>query len=165
MSRPHRLPHETDDRPILSCWEETRWFQIFQRVPPEDYPDKETVKYLKKAPIRVSLNTASGLMQYATVAFATRPQDAPILHFCGPLRLEMDDIAGPFTLRRGESSELYVRLTTPGLNARVTTDHYEVPGEAVYPAKEAHPVAQFEFPPGRPGREPIRLRVELQGRC
>jgi hypothetical protein len=97
-------------------------------------------------------------MQSARAAFAARPQDAPILHFDGPLQSTLDDKFGPLGLCRGEASELYVRLITPGLNAIVTTDNDNI-------TEAAHPIAEVEFPSGRWGGEPVRLQVELKERC
>jgi hypothetical protein len=158
QSRPGSSPNETDGRPILSCKPEVFWFHVFQLVPREDFPDQDQVKYWRENPFYVALSTRTGYMQSARVAFAARPQDAPILHFDGPLRLALDDKFGPQELRRGESSELYVRLITPGLNATVTTDHGDI-------SETAHPVAEVELPSGRPGGEPIHLPVELTERC
>jgi hypothetical protein len=158
MRRFERTCWQAGDEPILTCGPEVQWFQVVQLVPRADWHDQAWVKFQQERPYDFAVTTKTGHCQRAKFRFATSPQEAPIVHFDGPLRLELDDIAGPFTLRHGESSELYVRLTTPGLNARVTTDHNEIP-------KQAHPVAQLEFPPGRPGGEPIRLRVELTERC
>jgi hypothetical protein len=72
--------------------------------------------------------------------------------------LALDDKGGPWELRRGETSELYVRLVTPGWNATVTADHDGIP-------EAADPVGAIEWPPGGPGGEPVRLRVELKERC
>ena len=54
--------------------------------------------------------------------------------------------------------DLAVELHTQGLNGKVRTELFEVP-------ENVHPVAEIEFPPGRPGEDPIRLRVELKERC
>jgi hypothetical protein len=61
-------------------------------------------------------------------------------------------------LCRGEASELYVRLITPGLNATVTTDNDDF-------TEAAFPITEVEFPSGRWGGEPVRLQVELKARC
>jgi hypothetical protein len=53
---------------------------------------------------------------------------------------------------------LLVELHTPGVGAVVKTEVYDLP-------KELYPVAEIEFPPGRGGDEPLRLRVELKDRC
>jgi hypothetical protein len=135
-----------------------RCFSLVQFIPRADYPDQEEVKHYHEKPILFDIYTKGGLQQSASLAFADRPQDAPILHIDGPCQLEVMDKFGPAVFRRGESSELYVRLITPGLKANVTASPIEFP-------TDIHPVAEIEFPPERPGAEPIRQRVVLKERC
>ena len=99
-----------------------------------------------------------GTANDAEFRFATSPQEAPILHFDGPRRFVLSDKFGPHRFRPGESCELAVELRTQGWDATVRTDFDEVP-------EDIHPVADIEFPPGRPGEDPIRVRVELKERC
>jgi hypothetical protein len=158
LNRLKKSPQKSDG-PILSCGPEVLWFEVFQLVPREDYPDPEEVKFWQKTPFHVSLLLGTGLgQQSAYVRFADRPQEAPILYFDGPMQLKVDDKFGPLAFRRGETSELYVQLVTPGLNATLTTMHSDTTGDA-------HPVVEIEFPPGRTDGDPIRQRVELKGRC
>jgi hypothetical protein len=156
--RPAKYPHETDDQPILSCGPELTWLHVFHFLPREDHLAQDFFKRQQEKPFRVALTTRTGHMQSAQVAFADRPEAAPVLHFDGPLRLALDGKYGPFELRRGETSELYVRLITPGLNATVTTDNDDIP-------EAAHPVVEVEWPPGGPAGGPVRWRVELKERC
>jgi hypothetical protein len=91
--------------------------------------------------------------------FADRPEDAPIIHFDGPLSLAVDEAKfGPLELRRGETSELYVKLVTPGLEATtvVLSDH--VPDSA-------NPVVEIVWPDTGVDGDPIRSIVELKERC
>jgi hypothetical protein len=149
---------EKDDRPILSCWPEVTWLHVFNLVLREDIDAPGESPIWRKTPFEVAIYSTTGHNQRADVAFASRPQDAPILHFDGPLHLAIHDVEGPFAFRSGEPTEMYIRLVTPGLKARISTDHGDL-------TETAHPVAEIEFPPGRPSGEPIRRRVELTNRC
>lgn len=77
---------------------------------------------------------------------------------CVPRRLALSGTFGQPRFRPGESCELAIELHTQGWNATVRTDFREVP-------EDVHPVAEIEFPPGRPGEDPTRVRVELKERC
>ncbi len=156
LSRPKPDPWETDAAPILSCGPDVTWFYVNQLIPREDCPNRDWAKFWQDKPFDVAVNTATS--QRARVRFAERPHDAPILHFDGPRSLALSDKFGSFELRRGETSYLVVELTTPGLNAEVRLDHFQIP-------PEVHPVAEIEFAAGRTDGDPIRLRVELQERC
>jgi hypothetical protein len=119
--------------------------------------------------------------------FADRPQDAPIIHFNGPLtiRLQMDtgvlyvpisyDKDGPKRRRwydehppkyeerkliRGKTSALYAQLGTPGLGRGtfVASSTGAVP-------EDAHPVAEIAFPTNDSKKPPIISRVVLRQRC
>jgi hypothetical protein len=111
--------------------------------------------------------------------FADRPQDAPIIHFNGPLtmRVHMDsgvfhvpigyqggDEAPPWSeqhpLGRGTPWSLYAQLGTPGLGRGTFA---ALSAEAV-PA-DAHPVADLEFPAPEPRKAPAKVRVVLAERC
>ena len=119
--------------------------------------------------------------------FADRPQDAPIIHFNGPLtiRLQMDtgvlfvpisyDKDGPKRRRwydehppkyeerkliRGETSALYAQLGTPGLGRGTF-----VAFSAGAVPEDAHPVAEIAFPTNDSKKPPIISRVVLRQRC
>jgi hypothetical protein len=95
--------------------------------------------------------------QQPVTDFADRPQDAPVLHFDGPLTFA--PIFAP-TLERGDKpSEIQVGLGTKGLGweAFALLDYDEVP-------EKAKPVALVEFPPKEPGGKPPRLNLALD-RC
>jgi len=158
LKRPEKNPWETDADPILTCSPDGTWFRIMQLIPRDDWPDQEWAKSRHEKPFDVAVNTAAGHEQRGRVRFAERAQDAPILHFDGPRILALNDSVVPFEFRGGETSELTVVLTTPGLDAEVRTDHAGI-------SANVHPVAEIEFPPGSAEGEPIRLRVELKKRC
>jgi hypothetical protein len=88
--------------------------------------------------------------------FATRPKEAPILHFYGPLSLEPDE---EYTFKRDGATEFYVQLGSPGKGAGTFTymSYREVP-------KEVHPIAEITFP-ARSGAKSITRKVVLEHRC
>jgi hypothetical protein len=146
------------EEPILTCGPEVQWLYILQLVPRADWHDEPLVTYQQEKPCEVAVTTKTGRGQRGILRFATSPQEAPILHFDGPRRFAPSDKSGPHHFRPGESSDLAVELHTQGLNATVRTEIFDIP-------ENLHPVAEIEFPPGRLGEDPIRLRVELKERC
>lgn len=93
----------------------------------------------------------------ASFRFGGRPQDAPIVHFGGPLKmsLRIDQ-----SLRRGTKARVMSMIGTPGSveGAFAALDYPMVPlGIA--------PVAEIEFPSPVPGQGPIRSRISLDHRC
>lgn len=90
--------------------------------------------------------------------FAARPQDAPVIHFGGPLRFVPAD--RPAFQRGAGDQTFFVRLGSPGLGKGTFAllDCERVPADR-------HPVAEIEFPNRIAGGEPIRLRVVLRERC
>src|SRR5262249_13861078 len=90
--------------------------------------------------------------------FADRPQDAPIVHFDGPLAMTLHPMQ---KLVRGQEIELRTGLGTPGLGkGTFAMIMYEGRVRA-----GVHPVAEIEFPPAAPGKEPLRATVTLSKRC
>jgi hypothetical protein len=151
----------------------------------------EVGEYLQTyRPCSLSLKVNGSQLQLAggqLLRFADRPQDAPIIHFNGPLaiRLQMDtgvlfvpinyDDDGPKRrqwydehppkyeerkLIRGETSSIYAQLGTPGLGRGtfVALSAGAVP-------ERVHPVAEIAFPAKDPKKEPIISRVVLKQRC
>jgi hypothetical protein len=139
--------------PILSCTPEVTWFLVDQLLPRSEFRDDPHRASYWKRPFRVAVANAAGWEQDASLAFASRPQDAPILHFLGPQQVTWDKRQS-LEIRRGETAEFLVGLTTPGIDAAVRT--YEgIP-------KTAHAVADIELPPRQPGGLPICRHVELK---
>lgn len=146
------------DEPIATCGPAVEWFQVVQFVPRADWHDQAWVKsHLEKAH-QFSVTTKTGRYQSAEFSFATNPQEAPIVHFDGPLRFAFSGTFDPPVFRPGESCELAVEMHTQVQSATVRTGFTEVP-------EDVHPVAEIEFPPGRPGEDPIRVSIELKERC
>jgi hypothetical protein len=103
------------------------------------------------------------VVQYVQLfQLADRPQDAPILHFNGPLAMRL---YGTGSLAGGKKDmEVYAVIGTPGVGKTLlgqvctSTDWTAVP-------EGLHPVAEIEFPSKQPGGEPIRAKVTLSKRC
>src|SRR5260370_10880519 len=89
--------------------------------------------------------------------FAARPQDAPIVHFDGPLQLALHPMQ---KLARGQPSELQVGIGSPGLGKGtfVMRGYEGVP-------KDAHPVVDLEFPHKDAGNPPLKMQVTLKEGC
>jgi hypothetical protein len=105
-------------------------------------------------PCAVSM-TIDGKDWTASCRFAARPQDAPILHFNGPLVLRPEP---PPQLTRGsKKSTLTVNLGTPGLG---TGSFATVRAKQAVP-KSASLVADIEFPSKTSGGETIKTQLVL----
>jgi hypothetical protein len=152
--------------PVLTCGPKVNWFCLRQMVPREDYPDRDEVKDYLESPFDLAVTTDARTTslgyeekaERASLQFASLPQDAPVVHFGGPRHLAVSEKFGPFVLRQGETSELYVELTTPGLKATVRANQFG-------PPKDVHPIAEIEFLAASQNGERVRLRAELKGRC
>ncbi len=92
------------------------------------------------------------------LAFGKRPQDAPILHFGGPLTM----IVQPTDkLQRGDNPErttVYVGTTGVGAGTFVHMLHDLVPDAA-------QPIVQVEFPSKEPNGKIISRLYHLEQRC
>ena len=148
-----RLPN--DFQTSRSCHAHPNVFGLIveQSIPVDDREDA-SVKRVRKRPFRVCIGDPR-CGQDSTLAFASRPADAPILYVDGPLHLDLHRYSD--TLHRGETRWLEVQGLNPGLGA---TFRLELP-EGM---NDIHPVAEIECPPRWPGAEPIRFRIELPGR-
>ncbi len=113
--------------------------------------------------------------QVGDVDMATEPDNAPVAHFHGPLRIHATPKArswepprDPITLHIGEKpTELYANISTwndednPNGGAAVRV---EVDGRAIFP-QGIHPFVDVEFSPQRQGDVPIRKRYPLNKVC
>jgi hypothetical protein len=86
------------------------------------------------------------------LVFATRPQEAPIVHLNGPLTLQLVD--SPRQWAPGESVELVVLFGTPGLGK----------GTFAYMIHDfkPRPTADIEFPAKQRGDAPMAVKVALK---
>ena len=96
---------------------------------------------------------------YGSFSFARRPQDAPVIHFNGPLTI-VPRHENQVLARGGNGHKFRAAIGTPGLGkgtfAFLTTD--AVPAGI-------HPVAEVEFPAASADARPIRARAVLALRC
>ena len=140
-------------------------------------------------PVSLSVKANGTVDQFAggqLLAFADRPQDAPVIHFAGPLsmRVAMENgrLSVPIcyddkvdmdkwyaehppryeesALVRGESRLLVTQIGTPGLGRGTFATL-----SAGVPPADLHPVAEIEFPAADPKAAPVRLTVDLDQRC
>jgi hypothetical protein len=95
------------------------------------------------------------------LAFADRPQDAPILHFDGPLTMGLFPLPPP-KLVRGEETDLIAFLGTSGLGKGTLTRLYY---EGAIPLDGISPIAEVESPPKAPGMKPMKFKSFLTERC
>jgi hypothetical protein len=113
---------------------------------------------------RMTISVAGRDVQYAgtdwqgPLKFADRPQDAPIVHFSGPL--SMRPFAQQALVRGGGMQDLSTMIGTQGLGAGTFA-----PLSCDQAPKTVHPVAEIEFPPRLNGGESLRIRVPLDQRC
>jgi len=93
------------------------------------------------------------------LAFADRPQDAPVAHLNGPWGFGLQDIKQH--LAAGRPTMLQLGVGTPGVG----------PGTfafVLYPntiPDGAYPVGEFTFPAGGPGGPALKQTVTFQKRC
>jgi hypothetical protein len=91
--------------------------------------------------------------------FATRPQDAPIIHLNGPFRLALQDRKQRLIV--GDKTMLQIGVGPQGIG----------PGTfafALYPntiPNDVYPEAEITFPAKSPGQEPIKRKYTLKERC
>ncbi len=108
----------------------------------------------------------AGADSLGTLQFADRPQDAPVIHFGGPLRMGLN---GKFSesgkeelVRSDKGEELFAWVGTPGLGkgtfAALMHQVGGVPGDV-------HPVAEIEFPNKRATEPPFKAKFILKERC
>jgi hypothetical protein len=96
---------------------------------------------------------------YAMVhKFARKPQDAPIVHLGGPLRMGLNHLYGGALIRGGETElEAYAACHYPGVERAFVDVDRRCP-------KDVHPIAEVRLPGGS-AAEPLTLRVPLTQRC
>jgi len=91
--------------------------------------------------------------------FADRPQDAPLVHFGGPLQIAV--WGNDKTLRIGRNEEVTLGVGTPGVG----------PGTFAWMAynnlipEGLNPRLEITCPPHTPGDAPVKEPYELKHRC
>lgn len=101
-----------------------------------------------------------GISQYAYGTFAERNEEAPVLHFDGPLALGID--ASRIVLGRN-GAVLMAWVGVRGLVEGKTEVRTRLPFDVVPP--DVHPVAEILFPSKDASGEPISIKVVLNQRC
>jgi hypothetical protein len=94
--------------------------------------------------------------QKATIPFADKPGQAPIVWFNGPLTMRYYGEAPP--LVRGQTMTRSFAVGTQGLGTFAVIRYDPIPANVF-------PVAEFEFPSQNPEVPPLRARVALDHRC
>jgi hypothetical protein len=96
---------------------------------------------------------------YAMVhKFAQKPEDAPIVHLGGPLRMGLNDLlGGAFVRGRAIELEAYAACHYPGVERAFVDVDRRCP-------KDVHPFAEILLPKTA-ASEPLALRVPLTKRC
>jgi hypothetical protein len=92
--------------------------------------------------------------------FADTPDAARVVHVGSKVLAVRPSVTMPSTLEAGKAEDFRVQVGTPGVGAgsfaSVTNDGLN---------KTANPVAEFTFPPAKPGDKPVVVKVELKERC
>jgi hypothetical protein len=107
----------------------------------------------------VRTDVGSTYHMYAMVhKFARKPQDAPVVHLGGPLRMGLNHLYGQALLRGREVElEAYAACHYPGVERAYVDVDRRCP-------KDVHPLAEFRLPAAQ-GRESRLWRVPLTQRC
>ena len=92
--------------------------------------------------------------------FADSPDTARVVHFGSEVLAVRPSLTMPSVLEEGEKVAFRVQVGTPGVGAgsfaSVSNDGLN---------KKANPVAEFTFPPAKPGDKPVSVKAELKERC
>ena len=153
LMRSFFICRRVEGKPILSCVPHDVGIIVEHCIPADNFHDTQGRRAFE-CPFRVSIGDER-CGQDSSLAFASRPADAPILYVDGPIRLALDPHSD--RLHRGETRWLAIQGLNQGLVATLRT---RFPDET----NDIHPMAEIECPPRWPGAEPIRFRIELPGR-
>jgi len=110
----------------------------------------------------IAIDIDGTLRQYSFAGFANRPQDAPVVHFDGPLSIEVSG-QDPILERGDKPTDLGVCLLTRGhgerLGSTVLVDY------ALGIPADVHPVVEVEFSSKEPSGKPVTAKYTLKERC
>jgi hypothetical protein len=166
---PQKTAFRTEDRDVPTLKGSARYtrfkvgyFTFDQSYIPESKEEKEKLKSLErnwKGFIDVYTKVDGKVLQRGRAKFASQPQEAPIIHFDGPMTFDM---AEPLPqLAPGTASEIRVRLVTKGFGEETVTwlaSHDAIPADL-------HPVGEIEFPTSNSSEKPTRAKILLSERC
>jgi hypothetical protein len=110
----------------------------------------------------IAIDVDGALRQYSFAAFAETPKDAPVVHFDGPLTIEVAD--KDVTLVRGEKpTDFGVYMVTrgrgPRLGSTVLVDY------SLGIPEDVQPVVDIEYQNKEPNGKPVMVRYTLKQRC
>ena len=108
----------------------------------------------------ITIDVGGAFRQYSFAGFADTPKNAPVVHFDGPLTIEVAD--KDVTLAREKPTDLGVYMVTRGhgdrLGSTVLVDYNGIP-------RNAQPVVEVEFRNKEPKGKPVTARYTLKLRC
>jgi hypothetical protein len=108
----------------------------------------------------IAIDVDGAFGQYSFAGFADTPKKAPVVHFDGPLTIEVAD--KNVTLMREKPTDLGVYMVTRGhgnrLGSTVLVDYNGIP-------RNAQPVVEVEFRNKEPNGKPVTARYTLKLRC
>lgn len=163
----------TDDAPVK--------FSASESTPPKSYVFQASgigpAKDEKKWSLGLSTFPVSGATAKAVILTATRdvrtqkvgPMDfrftdsaetARVVHFGSGVLAVRPSLTMPSVLEEGETVDFRVQVGTPGVGAG---SFASVSNAGLN--KTANPVAEFTFPPAKPGDKPVSVKAELKERC
>jgi hypothetical protein len=110
----------------------------------------------------VSVETLGKFKEYSFVhESASRPQDAQVIHFNGPLKF---GLSGTIELVRGEPNKIGAMIGTPVVKPTRYAFHSIVDHSKGIP-DDIHPWAEIEFPAKDADRKPFVIKLALRQRC
>jgi hypothetical protein len=111
--------------------------------------------------IHIAVDVNDRYRQYCFVRkMANRADEAPIVHFGGPLRFDVRQSEQTTLVRGDKPAELSLCIVTHPPNGEwVAIDH----GKGV-PA-DVHPIAEIVFPGKTPDAAPVKVKVPITQRC
>jgi hypothetical protein len=121
-------------------------------------------------PFAARIRQVAGWDCSGSLTFAAQPKNVPILHFDGPLTLNLADIEPPRLEKTDKSIDFQISIGTQGVGkgtfAVLDYSHVEPKGDVanVVP-QDAYPIAEVEFPAKARGGQPVRARWILKQRC
>ena len=125
-----------------------------ERIPKEGKP-----RMVDHTFVTLKLEGKRQQFAYGPFSFARRPQDAPVIHFNGPLTI-VPRYESQVLARGGSGHKLRAGIGTPGLGKGT----FAFLSPDAVPA-DIHPVAEVEFPAASADARPIRARFVLGHRC
>jgi hypothetical protein len=123
----------------------------------------------KEAPFAATIDQSAGGDAWGSLAFATHPNNAPVVHFDGLLTLNIM-LAEPRLERGPKPIDFQIAVGTPGLGkgtfAAVHHTYYTAGGDIIEPAPQGlYPEALVRFPSKSAGGAPVECKWILKQRC